>query len=273
MLGMNSMQKTRESLQYQRLLALCRKEKEIAVAFSGGVDSTLLAKAAFDALGNRAVALTVRSDFFSQREEEEAAKFADFIGITHKWIDMDISTIPNFEKNPHDRCYYCKKMIMQSMIQAAKKLGRTPLAEASNTDDLDDLRPGMRAIEELGILSPFLDLGISKKDVRAMSVMLGLPTANKPSFACLASRIPYGESITSEKLKQIDRAESYLFSLGFSQLRVRHHDNIARIEVPDEDILHLIAQRHMVESKLRELGFNFVCLDLAGFSSGRMNQV
>lgn len=258
---------------YARLLAHLCALGRCSVAFSGGVDSTLLARASFDALGENALALTARGAMLSRREEADAKRFASLVGIRHEWIEIDAFAIAGFAENTRDRCYFCKHAIMTALLARAKQSDRFPLLEAGNTDDLGDVRPGMRAVEELGVKSPFLALGFGKEEIRAMSRHVGLPSADKPSFACLASRVPYGQRIMPDILKQIDAAEQALFSLGFSQIRVRYHGQIARIEAVEADMPLLLEARAAIDAALRALGFSFVCLDLRGYASGRLNEI
>ncbi|MCL2711423.1 MAG: ATP-dependent sacrificial sulfur transferase LarE [Planctomycetaceae bacterium] len=246
----------------------------IAVAFSSGVDSTYLLKTAHDLLGNQTLAVTVHSRLSPQRELDEAVLFTRNEGIEHVVLEIDELTIPGFAQNPADRCYLCKTELFTRIRRIAEERGIVHVAEGSNADDSNDYRPGMRAIAELGILSPLRDAGLTKAEIRQLSHELGLPTWNKQSFACLASRIPYGEEITKERLAMIDMAEQYLLDAGFHQVRVRLHGNLARIEA-DEEGLQLLADKALRESihcRFKEIGFTYVAVDLLGYRTGSMNE-
>ncbi len=247
----------------------------VAVAFSGGVDSTFLLAAAQEALGGRVLALTARAPFVALRESEEASAFCAARGIRQRFADVGMDAIPHFTENPPDRCYHCKKALFTALGAAAAEEGVSALAEGSNVDDQGDYRPGLKALSELGILSPLREAGLTKAEIRLLSHELGLPTWDKPSFACLASRFVYGETITPEKLRMVDAAEQFLLDRGFSQMRVRLHGGLARIEVPAEDIGRLTAPalREEVAAAFRQLGFSYVTVDLAGYRTGSMNEV
>ena len=245
----------------------------VAVAFSGGVDSTLLLDIAHEALGSDAIAVTAKISSLPEAELDAARSFCAERSMPHLVIEHDVLAIPGFADNPHDRCYICKRGLFSAMADAAREAGCAMIADGSNIDDEGDYRPGMRALAELGIRSPFRELGISKADIRRIARGRGLAVWDKPSAACLASRIPYGERITPEKLKRIEAAEAYLHSLGFSQLRVRNHGNLARIEVPSDDIDRASELHDEIAKTLKMLGFAYVALDLQGFRSGSMNAV
>lgn len=252
-----------------------RSLESAAVAFSGGVDSTLLLKVASDVLNDNAIALTASSAAMPERDLNEAEKFCAENKIKHIIFNADDLQAESFKNNPENRCYLCKRALFTKMLELAKEHGLKNLIEGSNLDDLKDYRPGLRAIEELNIKSPLKISGLSKNDVRELSKMLGLKTWNKPSCACLASRFVYGESITPEKLKRAGKSEELLSSLGFKQIRVRVHGNIARIEIAPEDFINIIQNdtRLKIYDGLKNFGFDYVTLDLLGYRSGSMNEI
>ena len=245
-----------------------------AVAYSAGVDSTFLLKEAKLVLGDRALAVTVRSVFCPPRESREAEAFCRREGIRHLLLDADVLAVPGVADNPPDRCYLCKKALFGRILDAARENGAAAVVEGSNMDDLADYRPGMRAVAELGVRSPLREAGLSKAEIRELSRELGLPTWDKPAFACLASRFVYGQRLTAEGLARADEAEQYLRSLGFGQLRVRVHGNLARIEVLPEDRERLLADglADAIQERLRALGFAYVTADLGGYRMGSMNR-
>lgn len=245
----------------------------LAVAFSGGVDSTLLLKVAHDLLGDGAIALTAALRSVPEFELREARAFCEAEGIRHIIQDINELEVPQFSENGPERCYHCKVNVLEHLGAAAKEADFLNIAEGSNTDDLGDYRPGRRAVLEFGVKSPLLEAGLSKAEVRELSARLGLKTWDKPAYACLASRVPSGETITEEKLRQVEQAESFLMARGFRQLRVRVHGDLARIELPPEQIASLTAPelREALVARFQALGFRYVSLDLAGYKTGNMN--
>ena len=256
---------------YERLKEYLSSMGSVAVAFSGGVDSTFLLKVAHDVLGDNAIAITEVTAVLPAREREEAETFCNDNGIKLVTVKTDVLKIEGFAENPYDRCYICKKALFSQIKSTVEQLGIKYVCEGSNTDDDSDYRPGMRAIAELGIKSPLKYAGLSKADIRALSKDMGLRTWDKPSFACLASRFVYGERITEEKLGMVEKAERLLHDMGFSQLRVRIHDRMARIEVKPEEFDKIIAASDKINTYFRSLGFSYAALDLGGYKTGSMN--
>ena len=251
-----------------------KKYGEAAVAFSGGVDSTFLAKVTFDVLGENALAITVDSEAYPPESIIECRKLAEMIGIKLIEIKERVCNIPEFSSNPPDRCYYCKKELFTLMLKRADEQGIHILMDGSNKDDSDDYRPGIRALNELNIKSPLKSLGFTKNDIRAISKELGLPTWNMQSFACLASRFPYGTRITPELLEKTWKAESILKELGFTFYRVRNHGDIARIEIATDEMNVLMndSTRKKVINYIKSLGYKYVTLDMQGYRTGSMNE-
>jgi uncharacterized protein len=264
-------------------IALQKKEKLISrlsdlesllVAYSGGVDSTFLLAVAQEALGEGVVGATAATPAYPSREKEAAVAFAEQRGISHILFESDETCIPEFIANNPDRCYHCKKSLSRELLEIADQKGIAHVAHAANTDDLGDYRPGMQAAVEMGLIAPLLDARLNKDEIRFLSREMGLPTWDKSAMACLASRIPYGETITEEKLRMVGEAETFLAGKGFKQYRVRYHGKVARIEVNTADLEKMIAPalREEVVQKFRAIGFQHIALDLEGYITGSLNR-
>lgn len=256
-----------------KLISLLQEMDTALIAFSGGVDSAFLTKIAYQTLGHKTLAVTAVSETYTQSELVEAKELAQSIGIHHEIIQTEELANPNFFNNPPQRCYYCKKELYGKLRDLANGLQLQYIIDGTNADDLGDFRPGHSAARELGVRSPLREVGLNKEEIRTLSKELGLPTWNKPAMACLSSRFPYGDTITIAKLEQVRKGEEFLKSKGFSQFRVRHHGALARIEIPLAELPQLTLEplRLEVIAYLKSLGFAYVTLDLAGFSSGSMN--
>lgn len=260
---------------YDRLKEYIKSLGSIAIAFSSGVDSTFLLYAAKEALGDNVIAVTASSSSFPERELNEAKEYCENLGVRHFVVKTAELEIEGFSHNPENRCYLCKHEIFKKIGQVAKEQHIKEVAEGSNPDDNGDYRPGLLAVAELGVKSPLRHIGFSKQEIRDLSKYFNIPTWDKQSFACLASRFPYGELISEEKLKKVDKAEQLLLDMGFHQLRVRIHGNIARIELLPEEFSKFMEEdvRLMVHKKFKEYGFAYVALDIIGYRTGSMNEI
>lgn len=260
---------------YELLKDNIKKRGSAAIAFSGGVDSTFLVKVTQEVLGDNMMAITATSSTYPERELKEAIKYAKDMGINHMIISSEELDIEGFASNPTNRCYYCKKELFSKINEIAKNHDKVYVFDGSNHDDEGDYRPGMQAARELQVISPLKEAGLTKADIRVLSKELGLPTWNKPAFACLSSRFPYGNQITAPKLKMVEEAEQFLLDMGIRQVRVRHHGEIARIEVDPEERVQFFDLKVMdlIGERFKEIGFTYVALDILGYRTGSMNEV
>ena len=258
---------------YDRLLGILKELESVIVAFSGGVDSTFLAQAAKDALGDKALLVTADSETYPASELEEARRLARHLGMRHLVIETRELDNPEYARNAPNRCFFCKEELFTKLEPLAAREGMAHLVYGANMDDLGDHRPGMEAAKRMGVRAPLIEAEFWKTEIRELSREFGLPTWDKPSFACLSSRFQYGDAITAEKLRQVDAAEGFVRSLGFKQFRVRHHDRLARLEIAREEMGRLWEDgvQEAIVARFRELGYLHVTVDLQGFRSGSAN--
>ncbi len=259
-------------MKLEKLKDILSSMESVVVAFSGGLDSSFLLKVAKDVLGENVMAVMAVSPVYSDSETNAAKKIANDLDIELKIIETREIDDPKFKSNPKDRCYWCKKELFGKILDIAKKNNFKHVIDGANHDDLGDYRPGSQAARELGVSSPLQEVGFTKDDIRSYSRQLGLSTWDKPSMACLASRFPYGSEITIDKLKRVDKAENILRSLGFKQVRVRHYEDTARIEVNKDEISKLVSIKDEVDVAFKKTGYDYIIVDLEGYRMGSMNE-
>lgn len=261
-------------LKYNKLQEILKEMETVVIAFSGGVDSTFLLKAALDTLGRENVlAVTADSETYPFEELQEAIKLVEQLGAKHEVIQTSELNIPGYSENTSNRCYFCKKSLFQHLVPIMEEHNYNNVAFGLIADDLGEHRPGTKAAKEYNVRGPLQEADLYKSEIRELSQQMGLPTWDKPSFACLSSRIAYGEHITIEKLKRIDQSEQAIRAIGIRQVRVRTHGEIARIEVEPQEMQHLLEHYQEITAKLKEYGYTYVTMDLTGYKSGSMNKV
>ncbi len=259
----------------QLLKGNMKQRGSAAIAFSGGVDSTFLVKVAKEVLGDRMIAVTATSSTYPERELKEAIQYAEELGVKHIIINSEELDIEGFASNPKNRCYYCKKELFTKIFDVAREYDIEYVYDGSNSDDTGDYRPGMQAARELSVISPLKEAQMTKAEIRELSRQMELPTWNKPAFACLSSRFPYGNQITVPKLRMVEEAEQFLLDMDIRQVRVRHHGEIARIEVSPEERSRFfdISLLDKIGERFKKIGFTYVTLDVIGYRTGSMNEV